>query len=130
MPYSLSTAALKPKVMAPGANKLLGIDMKGIFPAGGLILTPSVTCVTAVQSGANGATGVVSTGDLVIAGPLINTSAFVNDDNRTVQIGEAVQVRISGGVDGGNYTLAVTVSDGSNTDTLYCLLQVRKTPPT
>jgi hypothetical protein len=131
MSGSLSTAALKPKVFAPGANKLFGFDCTGMFPAGNLS-SATVTCISAVQSGANGATGTVTTGDITIDAPVINIAGLTGDDGQPIAIGFGVQARIHGSsVDGANYELAVTPTDASgNTDTLFCLLQCRKTPPT
>lgn len=116
--------------MAPGANKLFGIDMTGVFPSGALTGTPTVVCTSASQSGANGATGTVATSDLTIASPIVNVGSIPDDNGKTIAAGYAVQVRISGSsVDGGNYILKVGATDGTNTDYVYILLQVRATIP-
>ena len=131
MSASLSIACLEPKVFAPGDNVLFGFDMSGAFPAGGLTGTPSVSCYLASQTGYDSAaTGTVTTGDITIDAPVVNSSSYVDDHGKTVGIGFAVQARIHGSsVDGGNYDLKITASDGVNTRTVTALLQCRLTPP-
>lgn len=127
MTANLNTYASRPIVMVPGASKLVGIDMKGIFPAGGLTGTPVVTCVSATQTYAAGAT--VATGDISFGGPIVNAGSYVSDSGRTVAVGEGVQVQVNAasGVDGGNYLLHVFATDGTTSDGVYCLIEVRGT---
>ena len=57
----------------------------------------------------------------------VNTAAtFDNDEGGTVALSNGVQARITGGVDGGDYTIRCRVATSeSDTRDLYCTLQVR-----
>jgi len=128
MPPSLHTYASRPIVVCTGFDKLVGVDMRGVFPNGGLTGVPVVTCVLAEQDyDEDESPGAVLPGDLTFATPIVNTGAFTSDTGRTVAIGEGVQVQVHGcsSVDGGDYTLKVTATDGTNTDSLLCIIQVR-----
>ena len=111
MPASLSTSASFPKVKHSTESILFGVDFTKLLATGEVLTgTPWV-------SGGMG---------LTLGGPIVNSSAFVNDDGAAVAIGAGVQVRISGGVSPTDYTLTVgCATNQSNSRTVVCTLQVR-----
>jgi hypothetical protein len=111
MSASLSTAASFPKVKHSTESILFGVDFTKLLAAG-----ESLTGTPAVTGGAG----------LTLGGPIVNTSAFINDDGATVAIGAGVQVRISGGTSPTDYPLTVSCATNlGNTRTVVCTLQVR-----
>lgn len=114
MANSLTTSASRPKVKHSSESILFGIDFTKLLQSGE---TLSGTPAVAMTSPASG---------LTIAGPLVNTAAFSNDDGGTVAIGAGVQVRISGGISPTDYVLTVTCgTTQGNTRTIVCTLEVR-----
>lgn len=111
MSSSLSTSAAAPKVKHSTESILFGIDFtKLLAPGESLAGIPSIA----------GGMG------LTLGGPIVNTSAFVNDDGVTVLAGAGVQVRISGGVSPTDYVLTLMcATSAGNTRTVVCTLQVR-----
>lgn len=111
MSASLSTSASYPKVKHSTESILFGVDFTKLLAAGeALTGMPSVA----------GGTG------LTLGSPIVNSSAFVNDDGATVAIGAGVQFRIAGGVSPTDYVLTVScATNQSNTRTVVCTLQVR-----
>lgn len=111
MSASLSTAASYPRVKHSTESILFGVDFAKLLAAGEVLAgTPWIT----------GGMG------LTLGGPVVNTSAFVNDDGATVAVGAGVQIRISGGVSPTDYLLTVSCATSqSNTRTVVCTLQVR-----
>src|SRR5437764_15407603 len=111
MAASLSTAASFPKVKHSTESILFGVDFTKLLAAGeALTGTPAVT----------GGTG------LTLGAPLVNTSAFANDEGASVAIGAGVQIRISGGAAPTDYALCVScATNQGNTRTVVCTLQVR-----
>lgn len=120
MPTSLSVAASKPKVKHSEESIKFGFDFTKLLRTGeALTGTPTVTCTAVTGSG-----GTVN--DLTIASIAVNAAAFDNDEGGSVAIGDGVQARISGGVDGCDYTLECKpATDQSDTRVLICTLQVR-----
>ena len=112
MPPSLSVRASRPKVKHPAESILFAVDFSKLLAAG-----ESLSGVGAPAASPSG---------LTITGPIVNTSAFDNDEGGSVTIGRAAQFRIAGGVAGTDYTLTVTVTTtAGNTRIAVCLLQVR-----
>ena len=124
---SLSAAASKPKMKTPGESILFGFDFTKLLVGAEVISSvTSVTCIAATQTITGGST--VATTDLsagTISGSK-NAATFPNDEGGTVEINEGAQARITGGVDGGNYTIRCRVAtDASNTRDIIATLQVR-----
>lgn len=125
---NLNTWAARPVVKFPSASKLYGFNLLGIWPLGGLTGTPTISVVTAapnapIQTYATG--GAVAAGDIVFGAPIVNTGSFKDDNGQPILAGQAVQCQISGGVDGGNYVLQVGATDGTTSDSLLVMLQIR-----
>ena len=124
---SLSAAASKPKMKTPGESILFGFDFTRLLVGTEVISSAtSVTCIAAEQTITDGAA--VATSDLsggTISGAK-NSSTFDNDEGGTVAVNCGVQARITGGVDGGDYTIRCRVAtDASNTRDIIGTLQVR-----
>ena len=115
MSIGLSTSATRPKVKHSTENILFGVDFTALLQSGETLTgTPTVTNAT------------VTTPALTLGSPIVNTSAFTNDDGATVAIGTGVQVRISSGLSPTDYVLTVTCgTSNSNTRTMVCTLQSR-----
>jgi hypothetical protein len=112
--------------MTPTESIIFGFDFTKLLPGSETLSSVThVQCIDAEQTITGGAT--VATTDLTIGSPGINTSAtFDNDEGGTVATSEGVQVRISTGIDGGDYTLRCrVVTSLSNTRELLGILQVR-----
>jgi hypothetical protein len=113
MPESLSVAASRAKVKHSAESILFGIDFTKLLVSGETLSgTPTVAG---------------SPSGLTIGSPAINASApFENDEGGTVAAGKGVQVRLSGGASGTDYTLTVTsATSAGNTRVGVCTLQVR-----
>lgn len=126
MSVSLSCMASKPKVKTPNESIVYGFDFTKLLISGETISSVThVQCIDADQTITGGAT--VATTDPTIGTPGVNTSAtFDNDEGGTVAVNKGVQVRISTGVDGGDYTLRCRVAtSNSNTREILAVLQVR-----
>ncbi len=126
---NLSTWAAKPITMLPSKSKLIGFNLTGIWPLGGLTGTPTISVVAAgvnapLQTYTGGA--VVASGDITFGAPVVNVATFKDDAGQTVGIGFGVQCQVtSSAVDGGNYTLVVGASDGTSSDGLFIMLEIR-----
>jgi hypothetical protein len=122
MPASLSNAAVNVISKTPGESVYYGWDFTRRLAESGETIS-SVTSITCISASGTGA----ATGDLTIGSGTVNSAAtFENDSGATVALSKGVQARISGGVDGGTYTIRCRVStSASNTRDLICTLQVR-----
>ncbi len=126
---NLNTWAARPITMAPSTQgKLIRFDLTDIWPLGGLTGTPTISVIGSgdnapVQTYDGGPT--VSAADITFGGPIVNTSSFKDDAGQTVGIGFGVQCQVKAAVDGGDYALKVTASNGTSTDSLYIVLQIR-----
>lgn len=120
MTVSLSVAASRTKVKSSGESILFGFDFGPLLRSGETISSvTSVTCTAASGTG-------TATSDLTIGTGTVNDATFENDEGGTVAISEGVKARISGGVNGGDYTIRCRVATSqSDTRDIIGTLQVR-----
>ncbi|MSR59524.1 MAG: hypothetical protein EXS05_18090 [Planctomycetaceae bacterium] len=112
MPPSLSVLASRPKVKHPGESILFAVDFSKLLASG-----ESLSSV--------GSLAVTPTG-LTVNAPVVNASAFDNDEGGVVAVGHAAQFRLAGGVADTDYILTVTTTTtAGNVRVGVCLLQVR-----
>jgi hypothetical protein len=127
MPASLSTSASRPKVKHSTESILFGIDFTKLLQAGEtLIGLPSVTLTSLSNPAGSPPVGGNTSPALAIGSPVVNSTAFTNDDGGLVAIGNGVQVRLAAGVSPTDYVLTATCgTTAANTRTVVCTLQVR-----
>ena len=109
-----SVSAIAALTKHPSESVFYAVDFTNILASGETLSgTPTVT---------------VSPTGPTIGAPTVNTGVLTDDEGNTVAIGKAVQVRVSAGTDGIDYTLTVScATTASDTRVGTCKLYVRST---